>query len=75
MELELVSIGDAVGVILPQDILTRLNLQLGDTLFVSNTPDGFQAWNRDPEFEAQLALARRIMRDRAGVLRELAKHD
>ena len=59
--------------ILPREMLARLGLQKGDTLFISETPDGFQVSLSDPEFQAQMAVAERIMKERHAVLRELAK--
>jgi putative addiction module antidote len=72
-ELKLTGIGNSVGVILPREMLARLGLQKGDTLFVSDVPDGFTMSTRDPEFEAQMKVAERIMKERHAVLRELAK--
>ena len=72
-ELKLTSIGNSIGVILPRELLAKLGLQKGDTLFVNDTPNGFQASISDPELEAQLVIARRIMKDRYNVLQELAK--
>ena len=72
-ELKLTTIGNSVGMILPREMLVRLGLQKGDTLFVSETPDGFTVSVSDPEFEAQMAVAERIMKKRYAVLRELAK--
>jgi putative addiction module antidote len=72
-ELKLTGIGNSVGVILPREMLARLGLQKGDTLFVSDAPDGLKASVRDPEFEAQMKVAERIMKERQAVLRELAK--
>jgi len=72
-ELKLTSIGNSVGVILPRDMLARLGLQKGDTLFVSETPDGFMASTSDPDFEQQMAVARTLMKQWRNVLRELAK--
>ena len=72
-ELKLTSIGNSVGVILPRELLNRLGLDKGDTLFVSELPDGFQASVSDPDLEAQMVVARRIMKERHNVLRELSR--
>jgi putative addiction module antidote len=72
-ELKLTSIGNSVGVILPREMLARLGLRKGDTLFTHDTPDGFTMSISDPEFEAQMEVAERIMKERHAVLRELAK--
>ena len=71
--LKLTQIGNSVGVILPKETLARLKVGKGDTLFVSETPDGISLTPHDPAFEAQMKAARDIMHKRRNVLRELAK--
>ena len=71
--LKLTQIGNSVGVILPKEVLARLKVGKGDTLFVSETPDGISLTPHDPAFEKQMEAARDIMHKRRNVLRELAK--
>ena len=71
--LKLTQIGNSVGVILPKEILARLKLEKGDAVFVTETPDGVALTPYDPEFESQIVAARKIMKKRRDVLRELAK--
>lgn len=71
--LKLTQIGNSVGVILPREILARLGVEKGDTLFVSESPDGLRLVRTDPEFEAQMKAARDVMKKRRAVLKELAK--
>ena len=71
--LKLTQIGNSVGVILPKEMLTRLGLQKGDTVFAVDIPDGVRLTASDPEFEAQMEVARKLMKRWRPVLRELAK--
>lgn len=71
--LKLTQIGNSVGVILPKDILARLKLEKGDTVYVTEAADGVMMTPYDPDFEAQMVLAQSIMKKRRNVLRELAK--
>lgn len=71
--LKLTAIGNSVGVILPKELLAKLGVGKGDTLHAIETEDGIRLTTADPDFEAQMAVARRIMRERRNVLRELAK--
>ena len=59
--------------ILPQDVLARLKVGKGDSLFVTEVPDGVTLRPYDDTFEHQMALARDIMKEYREVLRELAK--
>ena len=70
---KLTQIGNSVGVILPKEVLARLKLEKGDTLFMSEAANGVTLSTHDPEFEAQMTEARRIMKKRRAVLHELAK--
>jgi putative addiction module antidote len=71
--LKLTQIGNSVGVILPKELLAKLGVGKGDTIFAIDQPDGIRLTVSDPDFEAQMAVARRIMKKRRAVLRELAK--
>jgi putative addiction module antidote len=71
--LKLTQIGNSVGVILPKELLARLKVEKGDTLFMSEAANGFTLSTYSPEFEAQMTEARRIMKKRRAVLHELAK--
>lgn len=71
--LKVTQIGNSAGVILPKEMLARLKVQKGDSLFVTEVPDGVTLRPYDAEFAEQMELAREIMRKRRNVLRELAK--
>ncbi len=71
--LKLTQIGNSVGVVLPKEMLARLKLQKGDSLYVTEIPDGVKLRPYDAEFAEQMEVAREIMRKRRNVLRELAK--
>jgi hypothetical protein len=46
---------------------------VGDTLYAVHTPDGIRLTTADPDFAQHMEVARRLMRQRRAVLRELAK--
>ena len=71
--LKLTQIGNSVGVILPKEILARLKVEKGDTLYVTETSSGLRLTPYNTDFETQMSAARRIMKRRRSVLRELAK--
>ena len=71
--LKLTQIGNSVGVILPKEVLARLKLGKGDTVYLTENPDGVTLTPNDPTFEEQINVARTIMKKRRNVLRELAK--
>jgi putative addiction module antidote len=71
--LKLTQIGNSVGVILPRELLTKLGMAKGDTIYAVDQPDGVRLTVADPDFAAQMDVARRVMKERRAVLRELAK--
>ncbi len=71
--LKLTQIGSSVGMILPRELLGKLGVGKGDTLYAVDQPDGIRLTTADPEFAARMDVARRVMRERRAVLRELAK--
>jgi putative addiction module antidote len=71
--LKLTQIGNSVGIILPKEVLTRLHLERGDTVYLTDAADGIMLSPYNAAFESQMAAARSIMKNRRDVLRELAK--
>ena len=71
--LKLTQIGNSVGVILPKEVLANLKLEKGESIFLTETPEGYVVTPHDPAFELQMAEAQRIMKKRRTALRELAK--
>ena len=71
--LKITQIGNSVGVVLPKEALAQLKIGKGDTVFLTQMPDGFRLTAYDPEFEEQMTAGRAIMKRRRNVLRELAK--
>ncbi|WP_240001896.1 AbrB/MazE/SpoVT family DNA-binding domain-containing protein [Parvibium lacunae] len=71
--LRLTQVGNSVGVVLPKELLARLKLEKGDTVFVTETPEGFTITPYDPSFAEQMEIGRQLMRENRAVLHELAK--
>ena len=73
VSLKLTRVGNSVGVVFPKDTLARLKLGVGDTVFLTESPDGFRLTPYDPDFGAQIAVAEKVLKRRRAALRELAK--
>ncbi len=71
--LKVTQIGTSFGVILPKDVLARLKLNKGDTVYMTETPDGFALTPLDPSFAEQLDIGREFMREYRDTFRALAK--
>ena len=73
MKIKITTIGNSAGVILPKELLARLRLEKGDTLYATELPDGIKLSPFDVKLAAQMETAERIMRKDRNVLRKLAK--
>lgn len=71
--LKITRIGNSAGIVLPKELLAHLRVGLGDTVHVTEAPDGVRLTAHDPEFAATMALAEEIMREDRNILRALAK--
>ncbi len=71
--LKLTKIGNSTGIILPKEMLTRLGVGVGDSLTVTDTPEGVRLTVADDGFNEQMQAAREVMARRKKALRELAK--
>ena len=71
--LKITKIGNSAGVVLPKDVLAHLGAAVGETLSLVTTPRGIELAPAEPDFEAQMAVAREVMARRKRALRELAK--
>lgn len=72
VKLKITTIGNSVGVVLPRELLARLRVEKGDSLYVTELPDGIKLAPFDPEFAAKMEVAEDVMRRRRNLLRELA---
>ena len=70
--LKLTTVGNSVGVVLPREILDKLRVQKGDSLYVLETPRGIELTPYDPEFARQMDLAEAVMREDRDALKKLA---
>jgi putative addiction module antidote len=71
---ELKKIGNSTGVLLPKELMARLNLSVGDKFYATLTPEGgIRFTPYDPEFEKAMTVARRGMKIYRNALAELAK--
>ncbi|MDE2185657.1 SpoVT / AbrB like domain protein [mine drainage metagenome] len=71
--LKLTQIGNSVGVILPKELLARLKLEKGDTVFVTEAANGITLTPYDPALDEQLQLGREFMREYRDTFHQLAK--
>lgn len=73
LELKLRKVGNSLGAVFSKEALARFNAKEGDSLYLTEAPDGFRITAGDPNFGKQMESAEKIMRRYRNTLRELAK--
>ena len=67
-------VGNSLNLRLPKDAANALRVSEGDIVYLTETANGdYRITAFDPEFERQMALAEKGMRQYRNALRELAK--
>ncbi len=72
IKLKVTTLGNSAGVIFPKELMEKLRISKGDTLYVVETPNGFELTSYDPDFVQQMEIAEYVMREDRNVLRLLA---
>jgi putative addiction module antidote len=72
-KLKITTIGNSSGVILPKELLERLRVEKGDSLYAVETRNGIELTPYNPEFAEQIEIAEQVMREDRDSLRKLAE--
>jgi antitoxin component of MazEF toxin-antitoxin module len=74
MKAEVIRIGDELALILPNEIVTSLDIAKGQRLYVRRLADGgFRVGANDPEYDKGMRIAERVMAEYAETFKALAK--
>ena len=74
VELKVRKFGNSLGVVLPKEVITRLNTKDGAPLYLVEAPEGgYRLVPYDPTFEAKMAKAEDIISRYRNTLHVLAK--
>jgi len=74
VELKVRKLGNSLGVVLPKEVVSRLNTGEGQRLYLTEAPDGgYRLIPFDPSFDQKMAKADEIIRRYPNTLRALAR--
>ena len=74
VELKLQQVGDALGIVLPPEIVERLRIEEGGPVFLQEDADGsYRLVTRESSFEETMAKGREIMDRYPNTLDALAR--
>lgn len=66
-------IGNSTGLILPKEAVAHLKVSKGDSVFLTETPDGYAITPYDAEIAEQLDVGRAIAKRYRNALKKLAE--
>jgi putative addiction module antidote len=72
-EITLRQVGGSIGATIPKDIAERHNLDVGDTMFVVDTPEGILLTPYDPATRAALEAYVRVARENREAMAALSR--
>ena len=73
LKVKLTNIGNSVGIILPKETLIKMKVSKGDTLFLTEDPEGYTLTPYEKDFDQQVKIAESVMSKYRNALHELAK--
>ena len=71
--LKLTKVGTSTGTIIPKEMLARMKVEKGDTLFAIETKEGYLITPYDPAIADQLDAGREFMKEYRETFKALAK--
>ncbi|HEX5235520.1 MAG TPA: AbrB/MazE/SpoVT family DNA-binding domain-containing protein [Silvibacterium sp.] len=72
-KVKVTTVGNSTGIVLPKELLAKLNIHKGDSLYVTETPDGVQLTPYEDEFANTMEVAEDIMGRYRDALKKLAQ--
>ena len=67
------TVGSSAGIVLPRGILNRLHVEKGDTVYLTESPDGIRITPYDAAFARKIDILEQVMRENRDVLKKLAE--
>jgi putative addiction module antidote len=71
--LKLTKVGNSTGMIIPKEMLARMKIEKGDTLFAIETKESYFITPYDPAIAEQLEAGRELGKDYRETFKALAK--
>ena len=72
-KLKVTTVGNSIGIVIPQEMLSNLKVEKGDSLFAIETPNRYLLTPYDSEIEEQLEAGRTFMKQYQETFKTLAE--
>jgi len=73
LKVKVTQVGNSMGILLPKEALSKLKAEKGDTLYLVEGPEGLTLTPYNQDFEQQMKVAEKAMKNYRNALHELAK--
>jgi putative addiction module antidote len=73
VSLKLTAVGTSTGAIIPKEMLARMKVEKGDSLYAIETAEGYLITPYDPAIATQLEAGRNFMKDYRDTFKALAE--
>ena len=70
---KITTVGNSSGIVIPKELMSRLHVEKGDTLYITDTSTGFELSPYDQLFAEEMEAGRKVMRKHRDVLKKLAE--
>jgi len=71
--IKLTTVGNSTGAVIPKEVLERLHVGKGDTLYLVEDENGYRLTPYNEDFINQMSIAEDIMKEDRNTLKVLAK--
>ena len=72
-KVKVTTVGNSAGIVLPKEILSRLNVDKGDSVTLTETPGGFYLSAYDETFMRKMDAMEKVMGNYRDTLKKLAE--
>lgn len=70
---KVIGIGNSIGIVFSKEIASRLHVEKGDTVYLTESPDGFRLTAYNESVDRKINALEQVMRENRDVLRRLAE--
>ena len=70
--IKLSTVGESVGLVLPETFLKKMGVEVGDYLEVKETPNGIELSPTSADFSEAMEIAEKVMSDNRDLLQKLS---
>jgi putative addiction module antidote len=72
-KVKVTAVGDSMGIALPKEVLSKLNVGKDDALYLLESAEGFMLTLYQQDFESQMKAADKVLKKYHNAFQELAK--